>query len=293
MFYGLGSDGTVGANKNSIKIIGEETDSHVQGYFVYDSKKAGARTVSHLRVSPHPIRSAYLIRQPNFVACHHFDFLDRYDILEHVVNGSVFLLNTSYSHDQVWNRLPRQVQQQIIERQLRFYVVDAHRVARDAQLDGRINTVMQVCFFALTKIIDLDQALAKIKNAIRKTYERKGDEVIHRNLEMIDQTLSNLHEVRVPAAVTSEQDRPPTVPLQAPDFVQRVTAVMLAGKGDLLPVSAFPPDGTWPWAPVDGKNAILRPKSLSGNQRSVFSATSVLLSVPTPRSVQVFTTRNT
>jgi pyruvate-ferredoxin/flavodoxin oxidoreductase len=246
LFYGLGSDGTVGANKNSIKIIGEETDSYVQGYFVFDSKKAGATTVSHLRTSPRPIRSAYLISKARFVACHQFEFLDRIDVLEHAAEGAVFLLNTPCEADEVWARLPREVQAQIIDKSIRLYAIDASAVARRAGMGGRINTIMQTCFFAISGVLPRDEAIAQIKQAIEKTYSKRGAEVVKRNFEAVDATLAELHEVRVPQAVTAVRQRPPLVSPDAPDFVQRMTAVLLAGKGDLLPVSAFPVDGTWP-----------------------------------------------
>ncbi len=246
LFYGLGSDGTVGANKNTIKIIGESTDLFAQGYFVYDSKKAGARTVSHLRFGPEPIRSSYLVQRANFVACSQFVFLDRYDMLEFAGHGATFLLNSHFAADAVWDTLPRQVQQQIIEKQLRFFVIDANKVAADAGMGRHTNTVLQACFFALSDVLDTDEAIDKIKGSIRKTYARKGDEVVRRNIDAVDHALAHLHEVAVPDRATATRDRAPIVSENAPEFVQRVSAVMLADKGDLLPVSAFPPDGTWP-----------------------------------------------
>jgi pyruvate-ferredoxin/flavodoxin oxidoreductase len=246
LFYGLGADGTVGANKNSIKIIGEETDLHVQGYFVYDSKKSGATTVSHLRTSPRPIRSAYLIARARFVACHQFEFLERIDVLEHAADGAVFLLNAPYGPQEVWDHLPRELQEHLIEKRIRFFTIDASTVARMTGMGGRINTIMQTCFFAISGVLPRDEAIAQIKKAIEKTYAKRGAEVVKRNFEAVDATLVNLHEVSVPAAVTTTRGRPPLVAREAPDFVQRVTAVLMAGKGDLLPVSAFPVDGTWP-----------------------------------------------
>ena len=252
LFYGLGSDGTVGANKNSIKIIGEETDHYAQGYFVYDSKKAGAVTISHLRFGPRPIRSTYLIRRANFVACHQVDFLDRFDMLEAAAPGAVFLLNSPYGPEQVWDHLPREVQEQIVEKALRFFVIDAYAVAREAGMGGRINTVMQTCFFAISGVLPAAEAIAQIKKAIEKTYGKRGAEVVRRNFLVVDAAVAHLHEVAVPqptpdtAIVWTSRHRPPVVSAAAPDFVQKVTAVMMAGKGDLLPVSAFPPDGTWP-----------------------------------------------
>jgi len=248
VFFGLGADGTVGANKNSIKIIGEETDNYAQGYFVYDSKKSGAMTISHLRFGPQPIRSAYLIRSANFVACHQFAFLDKYDVLEYARPGGVFLLNAPYGPNEVWDRLPREVQEEIITKKLKFFVIDAVKVARDTGMGGRINTIMQTCFFAVSGVLDRDEAIGQIKKAIQKTYAKKGDEVVRRNFAAVDDTLAQLAEVRVPSAATSSSYRLPLIAAKAPDFVHRVTAVMMAGKGHLLPVSAFPVDGTWPVA---------------------------------------------
>jgi pyruvate-ferredoxin/flavodoxin oxidoreductase len=246
VFYGLGADGTVGANKNSIKIIGEETGLEAQGYFVYDSKKAGAVTVSHLRFGPHPIRSTYLIRRAQFVACHQFDFLERYDVLETAMPGAVFLLSSPYGPAEVWDHLPLEVQESIVEKDLRFYVIDAYGVAREAGMSGRINTIMQTCFFALSNVLPREEAIARIKEAIEKTYGKRGAEVVRRNFQVVDEALARLHEVAVPGAVTSIRRRPPVLTGDIPDFVQRVTALLAAGKGDLLPVSAFPVDGTWP-----------------------------------------------
>lgn len=246
VFFGLGADGTVGANKNSIKIIGEETNNYAQGYFVYDSKKSGARTISHLRFGPRPIRAPYLVRSANFVACHQFHFLEKYDVLDYAAPGGIFLLNAPYGPEEVWDHLPREVQEQIIDKHLRFYVIDALRVAKDAGMGGRINTVMQTCFFAVSGVLPHDEAIAQIKKAIEKSYGKKGEEIVRRNFAAVDGALSHLYEVKVPDHVTALWKRPPPVSTAAPDFVQRVTAVMLAGKGDLLPVSAFPVDGTWP-----------------------------------------------
>jgi pyruvate-ferredoxin/flavodoxin oxidoreductase len=246
LFYGLGADGTVGANKNSIKIIGQETDRFVQGYFVYDSKKSGAITVSHLRSSPRPIRSAYLIEEAGFVACHQFEFIDKIDVLEHAAPGAVFLLNAPGEAAQVWDRLPREMQQQMIEKQVRFYAIDAYALAKQVGMGGRINTIMQTCFFGISGILPKDEAIAHIKTSIEKTYGKRGPEVVRRNCEVVDLALANLHEIPIPPATTATRTRPPIVSEEAPDFVQKVTAVMLAGKGDLLPVSAFTVDGTWP-----------------------------------------------
>ncbi|MFP4054334.1 MAG: pyruvate:ferredoxin (flavodoxin) oxidoreductase, partial [Phycisphaerae bacterium] len=246
MFYGLGSDGTVGANKNSIKIIGEETDNYAQGYFVYDSKKAGAVTVSHLRFGPRPIRSEYLVGAANFVACHQFTFLEKYDVLDSAVEGATFLLNAPFAPDEVWDHLPRTIQEQIINKKLKFYAINAYDVARDTGMGARINTIMQTCFFYLSGILPQDEAIAKIKEAIKKTYGKKGEEIVQKNYKAVDQTIENLHEVQVPDQVTSTIEKPPVVPDAAPEFVKTVTATIMAGKGDTLPVSAMPDDGTWP-----------------------------------------------
>ena len=246
VFYGLGADGTVGANKSSIKIIGEQTRQYAQGYFVYDSKKSGAVTVSHLRFGPRPIRSSYLIRQASFVAVHEWGFLDRYDVLALAAPGATLLLNAPYPAAEVWANLPRELQQTILDRKLRVFVIDALDVARRGGMNGRINMVMQTCFFALSGLFPRDEAIAHIKHELEKTYRKKGPEIIARNLAVVDDALAYLHELTIPDRVSSSRTLPPIVAAAAPDFVQRVTAVMLAGKGDSLPVSAFPVDGTWP-----------------------------------------------
>jgi len=248
VFFGLGSDGTVGANKNSIKIIGSETANDAQGYFVYDSKKAGAVTISHLRFGPDAIRSPYLIRRANFVACHQFNLLERYDVLDYAAPGAVFLLNAPHAADKVWQHLPREVQEQIVAKGLRFYVIDAYSVARQNGMAGRINSVMQTCFFAISGVLPRNQAVAAIKKAIEKTYAKKGSEVVRRNSATVDAALGELHEVVVRGEATTARRRPPIVSEEAPNLVQRVTALILAGKGDDLPVSAFPVDGMWPTA---------------------------------------------
>ena len=248
MFWGLGADGTVGANKNSIKIIGEETPNYAQGYFVYDSKKSGARTVSHLRFGPRPIHSTYLILRANFVACHQFGFLERYNVLETAEPGATFLLNSPYGPDEVWDLLPRMVQEQIIDKKLKFYVIDAYDVAGKTGMGVRINTIMQTCFFAISGVLPRDEAIAQIKYAIQKTYGKRGEAVVQKNFEAVDATLAHLHEVQVPAVAASAIAMPPVVPAEAPEFVQKVTARMIAGEGDLLPVSALPADGTYPSA---------------------------------------------
>jgi pyruvate-ferredoxin/flavodoxin oxidoreductase len=246
IFWGLGSDGTVGANRNSIKILGEETENYAQGYFVYDSKKSGAVTTSHLRFGPRPIRSSYLVQQAQFVACHQFELLFRYDVLEAASEGADFLLNAPYGPDEVWDKLPREVQQQILEKQLLLYVVDAQTVAREAGLKGRINTIMQTCFFAISAVLPKADAIDRIKKAIQETYAKKGPDILRKNFAAVDAALEGLALVKIPEKVTAAVGRPPIVPDAAPDFVKKVTAVMLAGHGDRLPVSAFPVDGTWP-----------------------------------------------
>ncbi|MCX7819048.1 MAG: pyruvate:ferredoxin (flavodoxin) oxidoreductase [Kiritimatiellae bacterium] len=249
MFFGLGADGTVGANRNSIKIIGEETDMYAQGYFVYDSKKAGSRTVSHLRFGPEPIPAPYLIESANFVACHQFVFLDQVDILKYAKPGAVFLLNSSpWKPEEVWDHLPRKVQQEIIEKKLKFYAIDGSRVAIEAGMGSRVNTIMQTCFFAISGVLPRDEAIAKIKAAIRKTYGRKGEEIVQKNFRAVDMTLEHLREIPVPAAPTSTRELPPPVPESAPPFVREVLAPIIAGRGDEVPVSRIPPDGTFPTA---------------------------------------------
>jgi pyruvate-ferredoxin/flavodoxin oxidoreductase len=246
VFYGLGSDGTVGANKNSIKIIGEGTEFYAQGYFVYDSRKSGSMTTSHLRFGPKPIRSAYLISRANFVACHQFSFIEKMDVLQSAQEGATFLLNSPYGPDEVWDKLPRTLQEQIIRKRIKFYVLDGYRVAREAGMGGRINTVMQTAFFAISGVLPRERAIAAIKEAIQATYGKRGDIVVERNWAAVDAALNHLHEVPVPDRVTSSFDLRPPVPEEAPPFVKEVTARMLKGEGDLLPVSKLPVDGTYP-----------------------------------------------
>jgi pyruvate-ferredoxin/flavodoxin oxidoreductase len=246
MFFGLGADGTVGANKNSIKIIGEETSNYAQGYFVYDSKKSGSMTISHLRFGPRDIHSTYLINKANFIGCHQFVFLEKYDILENAVDGSIFLLNSPYPINEVWDKMPRKVQQQIIDKKLKVYVIDAYTVARETGMGARINTIMQTCFFAISGILPKEEAIEKIKQTIKKTYGAKGDEIVRMNYNAVDKTLDNLHDLKVPAEATSSIELQAVVPDHAPEFVKNVTGKIIAGKGDQLPVSAFPVDGTFP-----------------------------------------------
>jgi pyruvate-ferredoxin/flavodoxin oxidoreductase len=246
VFFGLGSDGTVGANKNSIKIIGEETENYAQGYFVYDSKKSGAVTISHLRFGPRPIQAPYLISKANFVGCHQFNFLERLDILKYAAPGAVFLLNSSFGPEEVWDEIPRETQKAIIDKNLRFYVIDGYKVAEDTGMGRRINTIMQTCFFAISGVLPREQSIASIKDAIKKTYGRYGDAVVKRNFEAVDQTLENLYKVEVPKEVTSKITRRKPVSEEAPEFVQQVLGKIIARNGDDLPVSVLPVDGTYP-----------------------------------------------
>ena len=246
VFYGLGADGTVGANKDSIKIIGENTDNYAQAYFVYDSKKSGAITISHLRFGPNQIHSTYLITEANFVGCHQPMFLDRYEVLKELAVGGTFLLNTHFAPEAAWDNLPEALQRQIIAKKARFYVIDANKVARESGMGGRINTIMQTCFFALSGVLPREEAVEAIKKSIRKTYGKKGEEIVDMNIAAVDQTLANLHEVKVPAEVGSRILMQKSVPDAAPVFVRNVLGEIIAGHGDLLPVSAFPVDGTYP-----------------------------------------------
>jgi pyruvate-ferredoxin/flavodoxin oxidoreductase len=246
IFYGLGSDGTVGANKNSIKIIGENTPNYAQGYFVYDSKKAGSVTISHLRFGPQPIESTYLISRASFIACHQFAFLERMDVLVPAEPGGTFLLNSPFGADQIWDHLPRRIQQQIVDKNLTFYVIDGYSVARQAGMGNRINTIMQTCFFAISGVLPREDAIAAIKAAIQKTYGKRGDTVVQKNFAAVDASIAQLHEVTVPRQVTSHFDILLPVPDQAPEFVRTVLGTIIAGSGDALPVSALPPDGTFP-----------------------------------------------
>jgi pyruvate-ferredoxin/flavodoxin oxidoreductase len=248
LFYGLGADGTVGANKNSIKIIGEETPNFAQGYFVYDSKKSGSITTSHLRFGPQPIRSSYLINKASFVACHQFSFLERIDVLKSAEQGATFLLNSIYGPDEVWDHLPRTAQRQIIQKKLKFYVIDGYEVAKQTGMGGRVNTIMQTCFFAISGVLPREEAIDAIKHSIEKTYGKRGESVVKKNFAAVDAALSHLHEVKVPAEVSSAFDIRRAVPEAAPEFVQKVTSLMVAGDGDDLPVSLLPIDGTYPTA---------------------------------------------
>jgi pyruvate-ferredoxin/flavodoxin oxidoreductase len=246
LFYGLGSDGTVGANKNSIKIIGENTDNYAQGYFVYDSKKAGAVTISHLRFGPKPIRSIYLVSKANFVACHQPIFLDRYDMLKDLVPGGTFLLNTQFGPEQIWDNLPRPVQEALIKKRVKFYVIDAIAVAKATGMGARINTIMQACFFALSGVLPREEAINQIKYTIKKTYGKKGEEVVQKNIAAVDQTLANLFEVKVPSMVSSTRELPAPFTADAPLAIAGTLGKIYGNRGEELPVSAFSPDGTFP-----------------------------------------------
>ena len=248
LFFGLGADGTVGANKNSIKIIGENTDLFCQGYFVYDSKKSGSRTVSHLRFGPEPIHAPYLIQSANFIACHQFDQVNRIELLKDAAEGAVFLLDSPYGPDEVWDQLPKPVQEIIIDRKLSFHVIDARAVAKEAGMGKRINTIMQACFFALSGVLPRDEAIEQIKKAIEKTYKSKGQQVVDQNFAAVDSALDHLYEVNVPAKISSDRPLNAVVPPHAPPFVREVTAQIMRGHGDELPVSALPVDGTYPSA---------------------------------------------
>jgi pyruvate-ferredoxin/flavodoxin oxidoreductase len=246
LFYGLGSDGTVGANKNSIKIIGSETPNYAQGYFVYDSKKSGSMTTSHLRFGPHPIRSTYLITRASFVACHNFSFLEKMNVLEAAMPGAVFLLNSPYPAAEVWEHLPRTTQQEMIAKKIEFYTIDGYKVAREAGMGSRINTIMQTCFFAISGVLPREEAIAQIKKSIQKTYGKRGEAVVEKNFAAVDHALAHLHKVELPAAVSSSFDLIPSISEKAPEFVRGVLGEIAAGRGDLLPVSAIPAGGAFP-----------------------------------------------
>lgn len=246
VFYGLGSDGTVGANKNTIKIIGSDPGTYAQGYFVYDSKKSGSRTVSHLRFGPNPIQAPYLVTRSNFIGCHHWSILERVDVLEFAQPGATLLINSPYPADRVWEQLPRPMQDKIVELGISLYVIDASTVARAAGLGSRTNTVLQTCFFAISGVMPREEAIEKVKAAITKTYARKSMAIVQKNHEAVDASLAHLHEVQVPASATGQRELIPPVPSDAPPFVREVTATMLAGRGDELPVSALPADGSYP-----------------------------------------------
>jgi pyruvate-ferredoxin/flavodoxin oxidoreductase len=246
VFFGLGSDGTVGANKNTIKILGSEKNLNAQGYFVYDSKKSGSQTVSHLRFGPQPIRAPYLVEQASFVGCHHFGLLDRVDVLGRAACGAALLLDCALPPDEVWDAMPRPVQEKVLAKHVDVYAINAARIARDVGLAGRTNTILQTCFFAISGVLPRDEAIAKIKSAIVKTYGRRGKEVVEKNQAAVDRTLEDLHQIEVPERATSTRELPAMVPAGAPQFVRTVTAAMMAGRGDELPVSALPVDGTYP-----------------------------------------------
>lgn len=246
IFYGLGADGTVSANKNSIKIIGEDTPNYAQGFFVYDSKKSGSITISHLRFGPQPIHATYLVSRASFVACHAFSFLEKYDVLEKMDDNGVFLLNTPYQIEETWDNLPKEVQEVIIKKKIKFYAIDAYKVAKEAGLGNRINTIMQTCFFAISKVLPKDEAIQAIKDAIKKAYGKKGDKVVQMNYDAVDKTLQNLHEIKVSAQVTSKISKPPVVSDKAPEYMKKCAAKMMCQRGDEIPVSCMSIDGTFP-----------------------------------------------
>src|SRR3989339_1523457 len=248
LFYGLGADGTVGANKNSIKIIGEETPNYAQGYFVYDSKKSGSTTVSHLRFGPNPIHSTYLVQTAKFVGCHTFGLLEKFDVLDNIVNGGTFLLNSPFSKDETRDKLPNRVQQQIIDKKLNFYVIDGYAVAGKTGMGGRVNTIMQTCFFAISGILPKDEAIEQIKKSIKKTYGSKGEEIVKKNFLAVDQTLENLHQIDYSSLKVGAIQIPPIVSAKAPEYVKNVLSQMMEGKGDFVKVSEMPIDGTFPSA---------------------------------------------
>jgi len=246
IFFGLGSDGTVGANKNSIKIIGSQTDHYAQGYFVYDSKKSGSMTTSHLRFGPEPIHSTYLIEKADFVACHQSVFMEKFDILQHAKKGAIFLLNSPFDKEHVWRRMPRVIQEEIIEKEIQFYVIDAYKVAKESKMGRRINTVMQTCFFAISGVLPHDEAIIQIKASIQKTYGKKSDEIVQLNFTAVDNTLAHLYEVDIPKIAESRLPLERSIKGKVSEFVSSVTAHLIEGRGDELPVSAIPVDGTWP-----------------------------------------------
>jgi pyruvate-ferredoxin/flavodoxin oxidoreductase len=246
LFYGLGSDGTVGANKNSIKIIGSETPNYAQGYFVYDSKKSGSMTTSHLRFGPNPIRSTYLITRASFVACHNFSFIEKMNVVEAAMPGATFLLNSPYPAAEVWDRLPRTIQQEMVEKKIEFYVIDGYKVARQTGMGSRINTIMQTCFFAISGVLPREEAIAQIKKAIQKTYGKRGEAVVQKNFAAVDHALAHLEKVELPAAASSGFDLVPSISSKAPEFVRNVLGQIAAGRGDALPVSAIPAGGAFP-----------------------------------------------
>ena len=272
VFFGLGADGTVSANKSSIKIIGEETTNYAQGYFYYDSKKAGSLTISHLRFGPDPIKSPYLIDRANFVACHQYSFLNKYDMLGIAENNSIFLLNSPYPKEQVWDHLPRTVQQEIIDKKIRFYTIDAYDIAKEIGLGVRINTIMQTCFFALSNVIPKDEAIKSIKKFTEKTYGRKGEKILKMNYEAIDKALDNLHEVKVPEKASSSYDLKDPIPEEAPEYVRTAISKMISYKGDELPVSVFPDDGTYPTGTTKWEKGTFHLKCLYGILKFVYSA---------------------
>ncbi|HWT83850.1 MAG TPA: 2-oxoacid:acceptor oxidoreductase family protein, partial [Candidatus Methylomirabilis sp.] len=246
LFFGLGSDGTVGANKNTLKIVGAETDNFAQGYFVYDSKKSGSLTTSHIRFGPHELNNPYLISSANFIACHNPSFVEKYDLLSSAEEGAVFLLTTPHPREAVWDTLPAEVQEQLIAKKMKFYIIDAISLAEEIGLGSRINMIMQTAFFVISGVLPQEEAVRAIKAQIVKTYGKKGEKLVQLNSAAVDRALQGIVEVPVPGKVTSAKKRQPPVPGDAPEFVRVVTAKIISGQGDSLPVSAIPEDGTWP-----------------------------------------------
>ena len=284
MFFGLGADGTVGANKASVKIIGDHTDLHAQGYFVYDSKKSGSVTVSHLRFGPDPIRSTYLIEDADFVACHQFGLLERLPVLDHAKPGATVLLNAPYPPDEVWAHLPPKVQRQIVEQELAVWTIDAHRLAKEHGLGTRINTIMQPCFFALAGVLPADEAMAQIKASVEHSYGAAGGAVVQHNLAAIHEALAALARVDVPSVVDPVPPDAAMPPSAVPDFVDRVTARLIAGEGDLLPVSALPVDGTFPTGTAQYEKRAIAQELPVWDPTSASTAASAPSSAPTPPS---------
>ena len=280
VFFGLGSDGTVGANKNTIKILGE-AGLQAQGYFVYDSKKSGSQTISHLRFGSEAIRAPYLVSGASFVGCHQFGLIDIPDVLDRAAPGATVLLNTSQPPERVWDSLTRRVQEQILAKRIELYVVDAGRIARAAGLAGRTNTVLQTCFFAISGVLDREQAIERIKGAIKKTYTRRGQEVVDRNIRAVDSSLDGLHRVELPERATSTRERRAPVPADAPEFVRTITAAMMAGKGDELPVSALPVDGTYPTGTTKYEKRNISDRSRYGTTSCASSAGTAASCAPT------------
>lgn len=280
VFYGLGSDGTVSANKSSIKIIGEETDNFAQGYFVYDSRKAGSLTISHLRFGKDPIHSPYLIEKANFIGCHQFTFLEKYDVLKHAEDNAVLLLNSPYPAEEVWDKIPVEVQKNIIDKKIKVYSINAYQIAKETGLGVRINTVMQTAFFLLSKILPEDVAIDKIKQFIKKSYGTKGEEILSKNNKAVELAKESIEEIKVPLKAEGTIRKKDTVSAKAPKFVREVTAKMIAQEGDDIPVSAFDPDGTFPSGTTKWEKRNIAQEIPEWDRIPVSSVETVLLFVP-------------